>query len=163
MIRTFNYQHLKYFLAGKIGVSSNDPDFEDRYHDSLELWLRHWNGEGTPEGAICVYFQQWYAHKRRAKKHDLLVYQSALAEPDDEEHSELEQVFFHDLMQEQYCSELLDKLNKILKGESERTRYITVRMIQGDRGVDVADDLKITRQRVDQIYLRTLGKLINTV
>lgn len=163
MTMTFNYSHLKTYLAHKIGVSSDDPDFEDRYHDSLELWLRHWNGAGTAHGAVCLYFQQWYSHKRRAKYHSLIVLSSSLVRDDDEEHDLLDQVFSPDVVQEQYCAELLYRLSKILKDESERTQVIVTCMLQGDRAVDVATSLGMTRQRVEQIYLRVLTKLINTI
>lgn len=47
---------------------SDDPDFEDRYHDCLEKFLRKWNGLGDPIGALFLYWKQWYKDKDYRKK-----------------------------------------------------------------------------------------------
>lgn len=47
---------------------ADDADFEDRYHDCLEKFLRKWNGVGDPVGALFLYFKQWYKDKDYRKK-----------------------------------------------------------------------------------------------
>ena len=149
------YLNLKIYLANKFRVQHDDPDFEDRYHDSLELFLRYWNGEGSAHGAVCMYFQQWYSHKMRSKYHHMLVSEHDV-------HPELlEQAFNPEYEQEKYCSEILDLLNNVLEQEPPRNRVVVVRTVQGYRPVETAELLGMTRQRVDQIYTRVLSKLIS--
>lgn len=47
---------------------ADDADFEDRYHDCLEKFIRKWNGIGDPIGALFLYFRQWYKDKDFRKK-----------------------------------------------------------------------------------------------
>lgn len=47
---------------------ADDADFEDRYHDCLEKFIRKWNGVGDPIGALFLYFRQWYKDKDFRKK-----------------------------------------------------------------------------------------------
>lgn len=62
-----DYSKTKAWLAAYYRVPIDDADFQDRYQDAWECFLRYWNGEGSPLGCLLMMFkrQQQYYKKER--------------------------------------------------------------------------------------------------
>lgn len=164
----FSYEVTKWHLARATGKDFNDPDFEDRFQDTMLVFLENWNGEGNPVGAFRLMFSQWYSHKRRAKYHDMLMLLQDVPDsvaarclPWDDEGEEhildLEQVDTSE--QSIMVHQLLKHVDK-LADESSRNQVLFRLRVLGYEYHEIADDLGMTRQRVEQVYHRMLNKLL---
>lgn len=147
----FSYRLAKYLVAKANRAAQDDPDQEDRFHDVLELFIRYWNGVGDPIGALLLHNRQWHSHKRRAKYHSLLE-----AYGDQETVPIEDAVIIDGSMQDNVLCHQIIKLLEGNESVSERDRFIFQAVVLGASFSELAADLGITRQRVEQLYYRTI-------
>lgn len=172
----FSYDATKWHLARVHGKDFHDPDFEDRFQDTMLLFIENWNGEGNPVGAFRLMFSQWYSHKRKAKYHDMLVLLqdvhpavAARCLPfdyggDDGRDREpiLDQIQDDQSYNNVLASQLMRQVHS-LKDESERNQVLFRMRVLGHEYHEIADALDMTRQRVEQVYHRMLNKLLTGI
>lgn len=170
-----NYEATKWHLARVHGKDYNDPDFEDRFQDTMLLFLENWNGEGNPVGAFRLMFSQWYSHKRRAKYHDmLLLLQEVPASvaarclpwdyigDDHDWEPVLDQIQDDQSFNNVLANQMMKHVHS-LEQESERNQVLFRMRVLGHEYHEIADALDMTRQRVEQVYHRMLNKLTAVV
>lgn len=165
----FSYDVTARYLAGKYKMQVQDPDFQDRYHDSLEMFLRHWNGEGNPVGAISLMFSQWYTHHRKAKYNSLVLTLQELSvgdlqglpfedEEDGRSHS-IDGVVWLDLTEQIQVDQFRRAVRVVLEQESDRNKALFLMHLKDYSSSAIALALDMKRQRVDFIINRTLESI----
>jgi DNA-directed RNA polymerase specialized sigma24 family protein len=171
----FSYEITKWHMARLTGANVHDPDFEDRFQDTMLLFLENWNGHGNPVGAFRLMYKQWYSHKRRAKYHDMLVLLGDVPASiagrclpwdsvgaGDDYQPVLDQIQEDQSYNNVLAAQLMKHVQALTE-ESERNQVLFRMRVLGHEYHEIADDLDMTRQRVEQVYHRMLNKLLNKI
>lgn len=143
------YQRLRYMFKRQ-----DDADTQDQYHDVLEKFLLHWNGEGDPIGALSLYWRQWYKDKDYRKK--LQMVSLLINEVEDEEEQ-----LYHDVEVLDQCHSLVlvDDLIRLLSSCTKYQLDIFVRRMNDESFKDIANDYGVSHQAVMDSYSKLTKKI----
>lgn len=158
-----DYERTKSYIAARNRVDSRDPDFEDRYQDTWEHFLRHWNGEGNPLGAFSLMYTQWYTKKQeriRAKMW-VSVYemffsggQQGMFDDHVDPWDYLED--YHTVMcPDKYALQEAVQKVKLTIGQVD----LLLLTLLGHSSSDISELMNISRQSVESRYKKILNKI----
>jgi RNA polymerase sigma factor (sigma-70 family) len=133
------------------------------------MFIRHWNGQGNPVGAVSLMFSQWYTHHRKAKYHSLLrglqdlnegeLSQMVQETDDGGTHAVVDGVIEVDLTDGIQIQELRTVIHQVLSTQSDRNKVLFLMHLKEHTSSEIALELGIKRQRVDFIIARTLESI----
>ena len=138
--------------------SADDADFEDKYHDCLEKFLRKWNGEGDPIGALFLYWRQWYKDKDYRKK---IAYVSLITTEDEDAKEDI----FHDVVVPDMAHWLLlnDQVQKVLSTCTDRQLEILALRMDNVEFRVIGEKYGISHQAVMDSYSKLVRKVLAIV
>jgi len=136
--------------------SADDADFEDRYHDCLEKFLRKWNGVGDPIGAVFLYWKQWYKDKDYRKK----IHMEELIVADTDEDAKEQLV--HDVEVPDFSHWLLlnDDVQKVLATCTPRQLEILAMRMDNVEYRVIGERYGISHQAVMDSYSKLTKKIL---
>jgi DNA-directed RNA polymerase specialized sigma24 family protein len=159
-----DYDRTKQYIAARNRVDSRDPDFEDRYQDTWEHFLRHWNGEGNPLGAFSLMYTQWYTKKQERMRTKMWVSVFDLAPRDAGRGTTHEPVYdpweyitdYHTVM----CPDKY-ALQEAVQNAKLTTAQVDLLLLTllGHSSSDVSELMNISRQSVESRYKKILNKI----
>lgn len=155
----FDYEITKLYLAHKYKRDPTDPSFEDQYHDCLETFLRHWNGNGNPVGAVSLYWTQWYSQRAANRR-------AAMESLDVEIDVEDTTITVKDLLEdEDNCPYLLlvQEVQDAIMSCSKYQQDVAVKIILGYSYQDVATEYGVTRQAIEQLHRKVTKKILEVL
>lgn len=134
---------------------ADDADFEDKYHDCLEKFLRKWNGVGDPIGALFLYWKQWYKDKGYRKK---ISYVSLITTEDEDAKEDI----FHDAEVPDMSHWLLlnDDVQKALSTCTDRQLEILALRMDNVEFRVIGERYDISHQAVQDSYSKVVRKIL---
>lgn len=135
--------------------SADDADFEDKYHDCLEKFLRKWNGVGDPIGALFLYWKQWYKDKDYRKK---IAYVSLILDGDEDAKEDM----VHDVEVPDMAHWLLmnDEVQKVLATCTGRQLEILALRMDNVEFRVIGERYGISHQAVMDSYSKLVRKVM---
>lgn len=131
-----------------------DEGLEDRYHDCLEKFLKHWNGVGDPIGAMFLYWNQWYKDKDYRKKLPLI----SLTLPGSQEDEETQyDVPVPDMA---HWMVLNDDVQKVLSTCTDRQLEILALRMDNVEFRVIGERYGISHQAVQDSYSKVVRKIL---
>jgi len=141
-----DYEVTKRFLYKKYwNPQWSEADFEDRYHDSLEVLLRY----GVPEGVVpltcmCTIFRTWYSRKQETKRQlkgeELVQYIS-------DEGLEVADTGYELDINSLLLSSYIKKLDL-----SPYHEAVLLMKLSGYTNREIANEFEVSESRVDEIW-----------
>jgi DNA-directed RNA polymerase specialized sigma24 family protein len=161
-----DYDRTKQYIAARNRVDSRDPDFEDRYQDTWEHFLRHWNGEGNPLGAFSLMYAQWYTKKQERMRTKMWVSVYDMIHIVKQERFE-EAVDPWAFFEDHHTGMCPDKyaLQEAVQKAKLTTAQVDLLLLTllGHSSSDVSDLMNISRQSVESRYKKILNKILGVI
>lgn len=161
----FDYDTTLRWLAGKHRLQINN--IEDRYHDTLEKFIRKYDGSVHPLTAMNQYFSGWYRDKwyrvelsKISAMEDLINLAGVRVESDEGEQYIASRYDYYD-QDDAHSVYLRGELLSVIEELTEYQRDILLRRVDGQGFQEIADAYGVTHQAIQNTYQKVTKKLLD--
>lgn len=165
-----DYSKTKGWLASKYAVHPSDPDFEDRYHDCWEKYLRSYDPESGvhPLTAMNTYYQNWYRDHRHRKEYervalleDLIREMPIQLEVGDEWETYISDRYGFNGTDCTYEGVLTNEVQSAINLLTDYQRDVLLRRMNDETFEDIASVYSVSHQAIQLVYRKVTKKLLD--